>query len=71
MRRALLQGDAKKARAIADALIAKAEEGDVPAFREVADRIEGKVPQPITGPEGGAIQVQEVPWLKERNIARR
>ena len=71
MRRALLQGDAKKARAIADALIAKAAEGDVPAFREVADRIEGKVPQPITGPEGGPLQVQDVPWLKERNIARR
>lgn len=45
MRRALLQGRAKKARAIADALILKAEEGDVPAFREVVDRIEGKSPQ--------------------------
>lgn len=71
MRRALLQGDSKKARAIADALIAKAEEGDVPAFREVADRIEGKVPQAIVGPDGGAVQVMEVPWLKERKVAGR
>jgi hypothetical protein len=33
----------KKALAVAQALISKAEEGDVFAFRELADRTEGKV----------------------------
>lgn len=47
-------------RAACDALLKKAEEGDVVAFREFADRIDGKVPQAsvITGDgENGAIAV--------------
>jgi hypothetical protein len=31
------------------ALIAKAQEGDVPAIREVLDRVDGKVPQAVIG----------------------
>jgi hypothetical protein len=31
------------------ALIAKAQEGDVPAIREILDRVEGKVPQAVIG----------------------
>jgi hypothetical protein len=31
------------------AIIARAQEGDVPAFREIMDRVEGKAPQPVTG----------------------
>ena len=43
-------GDDKKAlRDIADALIAKAKEGDVSAIKEVGDRLDGKVPQVIGG----------------------
>ena len=34
---------------IAIALVAKGMEGDVPALREIADRLEGKVPQAIVG----------------------
>jgi len=37
--------DMPKLRNIARALIAKAEEGDMTAIREFADRIDGKVPQ--------------------------
>lgn len=38
-----------KLRRIVNALLAKAAEGDVPAVREVLDRVEGKVPQAIEG----------------------
>jgi hypothetical protein len=31
------------------AIIARAQEGDVPAFREIMDRVEGKAPQPVVG----------------------
>lgn len=36
-------------RAVADALVLKAIEGDVPAIREIADRLDGKVPQAVVG----------------------
>lgn len=46
-------GDDQKAlRKIARALISKAEDGDMQAIKEFADRIDGKVPQGITGEDG-------------------
>jgi len=36
-------------RAVADALVTKAIQGDVPAIKEIADRLDGKVPQAIVG----------------------
>jgi hypothetical protein len=50
-------GDSKKLRAIAKKLLAKATAGDVNAIREVADRLDGKVPQAVTGEDGGPIHV--------------
>ena len=38
-----------KLRRVVDALIAKAMEGDIAAIKEVADRVDGKVPQTIHG----------------------
>jgi hypothetical protein len=38
-----------KLRAVADALIEKAMSGDVQAIKEVADRLDGKVPQAVVG----------------------
>lgn len=38
-------------RAVADALVKKAMDGDVPAIREIADRLDGKVPQAVVGGE--------------------
>jgi len=38
-----------KLRAVADALVDKAMAGDVQAIKEVADRLDGKVPQGISG----------------------
>lgn len=44
---------------VADALVNKALSGDVPAIKEIADRVDGKVPQALThaGPDGGAVHV--------------
>lgn len=41
-----------KLRAVADALVEKAINGDVQAIKEVADRLDGKVPQGLIGGEG-------------------
>lgn len=38
-----------KLRAVADALVNKALTGDVPAIKEIADRLDGKVPQALVG----------------------
>ncbi len=38
-----------KLRAVAEALVNKALTGDVPAIKEIADRLDGKVPQGIIG----------------------
>jgi hypothetical protein len=38
-----------KLRSVADALVTKAMTGDVPAIKEIADRLDGKVPQALVG----------------------
>jgi hypothetical protein len=38
-----------KLRKVADALVDKAMTGDVPAIKEIADRLDGKVPQALEG----------------------
>lgn len=50
IRRALVQSDAKKLRAIAEKLIDMAEEGNIMAIREIGDRMDGKAAQMILGP---------------------
>lgn len=46
---------------IANKLVKLAESGDVQAIKEVADRIEGKVPQAVVGDQdGGPLTVQIV-----------
>ena len=49
LRRACIQSDGKKLREMADALIAKALEGDIAAIKEIGDRLEGKPAQVISG----------------------
>lgn len=44
-----------KLRDIADALVNKATEGDIQAIKEVADRLDGKVPQAVIGDEDNPI----------------
>lgn len=40
-----------KLRDVADALVNKAVDGDIQAIKEVADRLDGKVPQAVIGDE--------------------
>lgn len=37
---------------IAEALVEKAKTGDVPAIKEIADRVDGKAVQPLAGSDG-------------------
>lgn len=54
-------GDEDMLNAVALALVKKAKEGDVPAIKELADRLDGKVTQPIGGDEDmGPITVQAI-----------
>ena len=56
-------GDRKRLRVIARALIAQAEGGDVPAIREVADRLDGKVAQAVgTEGEDGEVGPLVIMW---------
>lgn len=52
--------DRPRLRNVANALLDKAESGDVQAIREIADRLDGKVPQGIEGGEGGPLTVKIV-----------
>jgi hypothetical protein len=55
--------DKIKLNAMAEALVEKALAGDVMAFREIADRVEGKVAQQtiVTGDEdGGPVRLEEI-----------
>src|SRR5262245_65683768 len=49
-------------RSIAQALLFRAADGDIAAIREVADRIDGKVPQAIGGSDELAPQHITVSW---------
>lgn len=42
---------------VALALVTKAQDGDVAAIREIADRLDGKVTQPIGGDEDNPLKV--------------
>jgi hypothetical protein len=54
--------DSEVLQAVALALVAKAKEGDVQAIKEIADRMDGKVTQPIGGDEeSGPIQITWLP----------
>jgi hypothetical protein len=52
LRVALLSGDGRRLRVIAEKLAEKAEQGDIQAIREVGDRLDGKVVQAIERGDG-------------------
>jgi hypothetical protein len=64
IKEAIEGSDKTKLRVVADALVDKAMTGDVQAIKEVADRIDGKVPQGIVGDdEHDAIRVDHTVTL--------
>lgn len=50
--------DSKALRRIAKAHLEKAAAGDIAAIKELADRLDGKVPQAVTGEDGGPIEIE-------------
>lgn len=61
--------DKTKLRAVADALVDKAMTGDVQAIKEVADRIDGKVPQGVIGGDDDDNPINLIHRI-ERHIVR-
>lgn len=57
--------DQRSLRRIARMLLGEASGGDVSAIKEVADRLDGKVPQAITGEDGGPVQVEVVKFAPD------
>jgi hypothetical protein len=58
--RAIAQDDGKRLRAAAEKLIDMAANGDIPAMKELADRLDGKSAQPIVGEEGRELVIRIV-----------
>lgn len=59
LRRVVAQNP-EKVRIACEKFLDKASEGDLAAFKEITDRLDGKVPQAteISGPEGGPVQAK-------------
>lgn len=62
IRKAVMQDDGNRLRAIAEKLLDMASEGDIQAIRELADRMDGKPKQQteFTGEDGKAITFQMI-----------
>lgn len=46
------------------------EMGEVPAIKEIADRLDGKVTQGISGPDGGPIQTVDLTNMSADDLSR-
>lgn len=55
----------KKLYLVADQLVTKAMNGDVPAIKEIFDRVEGKAPQPIANADDESFRL-----IVERRVAK-
>lgn len=60
IRRVLLENDGQKMRELAEKIVTMAGNGEIAALREVFDRIDGKVTQEVSGPDGGPIETRQV-----------
>ena len=67
LKRILIQNEALRARNISEALVTKAEEGDVSAIKEVFDRMDGKVVQEnkLTGDSDAPIIIQVITGIDD------
>ena len=50
----------KKLRAACEKLLDQAVDGDIAAFREFRDTLDGRPTQAITGPDGGALEIRSI-----------
>ena len=55
-------GDEKGLREVARVHVARAKTGDMQAIKELADRMDGKVPQPVSGDDEGPPIRHHVMW---------
>lgn len=67
LKRILIQNEALRARNISEALVTKAEEGDVSAIKEVFDRMDGKVVQEnkVTGDPEAPLVIQVITGIDD------
>jgi hypothetical protein len=67
LKRILIQNEGLRARNISEALVTKAEDGDVSAIKEVFDRIDGKVVQEnkVTGDPDAPLFIQVVTGIDD------
>jgi len=67
LKRILIQNEALRARSIAEALVTKAEDGDVSAIKEVFDRMDGKVVQEnkLSGDADAPLMIQVVTGIDD------
>lgn len=54
------KGERERLLVIADQLVTKAEEGDLHAIKEVADRLDGKAAQSLVGPNDGPLLIEQI-----------
>jgi hypothetical protein len=59
----------EKVKPINEALLKKAEEGDIQAIRELHDRVWGKSPQAITGESGGPIKLELINYADDKTAS--
>ena len=60
IKRAVIQADGEQLRRIAERLLAKAEEGDIQAIKELGDRLDGKPHQSASVEHSGNIGLAEI-----------
>jgi len=69
LKRKLIQDEAKRANKVVDALLTKAEDGDVYAIKEVLDRSDGKVQQDtkISGDSDEPLMIKVVTGIDDND----
>lgn len=60
IKRAVTQSDSERLRRIAEALLTKAEEGDMNAIKEMGDRLDGKASQTVDANITGEMLISEI-----------
>lgn len=69
LKRKLVQDEAKRANKVVEALLLKAEDGDVHAIKEVLDRVDGKVVQEskISGDSDEPLMIKVVTGIDDND----